>query len=328
MRRRGFTLIELLVVIAIIAILAAILFPVFAKAREKARQTSCTSNEKQLGLGFLQYTQDYDEQMPQPLVGGGPGGAYSRGWAGAIYPYVRSVGVYKCPDDPNDTLSYSLNINASPSVSGQTGTTTNWTAPASTVMLFETSGDTTTNPANATPETTSGIGNGGQDDADNGATRRNYDTGKMRDNFAAAAVLEPSYPTAAIRTAAITFCATDTSSTSRAPPSLPARMRRTRRTGRPAFKRLAPVVSRPGKRRLSACIRGHLAERIDGGLSKSISKGAWNLNTSRRLFTVVGLSFTSLALIGGLSYCGAAAPKTQFAQDWSNPRVSEADCRC
>ena len=61
--RRAFTLIELLVVIAIIAILAAILFPVFAKAREKARQSSCLSNTKQLALGMLQYTQDYDERL-------------------------------------------------------------------------------------------------------------------------------------------------------------------------------------------------------------------------------------------------------------------------
>jgi prepilin-type N-terminal cleavage/methylation domain-containing protein len=64
MKRNGFTLIELLVVIAIIAILAAILFPVFAKVREKARQASCASNEKQLGLAFVQYIQDYDESMP------------------------------------------------------------------------------------------------------------------------------------------------------------------------------------------------------------------------------------------------------------------------
>ena len=69
MSRRGFTLIELLVVIAIIAILAAILFPVFAKAREKARQTSCLSNLKQLGLSFLMYAQDYDELLPSYRLG-------------------------------------------------------------------------------------------------------------------------------------------------------------------------------------------------------------------------------------------------------------------
>ena len=68
--RRGFTLIELLVVIAIIAILAAILFPVFAQAREKARQTQCLSNMKQIGVGLMMYAQDYDETLPiQPLDG-------------------------------------------------------------------------------------------------------------------------------------------------------------------------------------------------------------------------------------------------------------------
>src|SRR5215216_4432933 len=66
-KRRGFTLIELLVVIAIIAILAAILFPVFARARENARRTSCLSNLKQLSLGIMQYTQDYDERLPQAM---------------------------------------------------------------------------------------------------------------------------------------------------------------------------------------------------------------------------------------------------------------------
>jgi prepilin-type N-terminal cleavage/methylation domain-containing protein len=73
--RRGFTLIELLVVIAIIAILAAILFPVFARARENARRASCSSNMKQIGLGFLQYTQDYDERMPSVADGSNGNGA-------------------------------------------------------------------------------------------------------------------------------------------------------------------------------------------------------------------------------------------------------------
>jgi prepilin-type N-terminal cleavage/methylation domain-containing protein/prepilin-type processing-associated H-X9-DG protein len=92
----GFTLIELLVVIAIIAILAAILFPVFAKAREKARQISCTSNEKQIDLGLLQYTQDYDEVFPMTNVP-----ANVECWAQQIFPYVKSVGVLECPDNPD-----------------------------------------------------------------------------------------------------------------------------------------------------------------------------------------------------------------------------------
>src|ERR1700758_2071511 len=101
MKTKGFTLIELLVVIAIIAILAAILFPVFAKVREKARQTSCLSNEKQLGLGITQYNQDYDELVPagyfptnQP-----PG----QGWAGELYSYVKSKKVFLCPDESGQT---------------------------------------------------------------------------------------------------------------------------------------------------------------------------------------------------------------------------------
>ncbi len=103
-RRSGFTLIELLVVIAIIAILAAILFPVFAKAREKARQTTCLSNEKQLGLAELQYAQDFDETYP--ITNGDLRDANNQiiaNWAQAIYPYVKSTGAYKCPDNPDAT---------------------------------------------------------------------------------------------------------------------------------------------------------------------------------------------------------------------------------
>ena len=96
--RRAFTLIELLVVIAIIAILAAILFPVFAKAREKARQTSCLSNLKQLGLGLVQYAQDYDETYPTYRWGeGNAGQTNSVTWWGGIYPYVKNIQVYDCP---------------------------------------------------------------------------------------------------------------------------------------------------------------------------------------------------------------------------------------
>ena len=109
-RNYAFTLIELLVVIAIIAILAAILFPVFAQAREKARQTTCTSNLKQLGLAFTQYIQDYDERLPANDDGGcGTGSAGDGfGWSGKIYPYVKSSGVYTCPDDttPVATAGY------------------------------------------------------------------------------------------------------------------------------------------------------------------------------------------------------------------------------
>src|SRR5215469_346721 len=100
--RSAFTLIELLVVIAIIAILAAILFPVFAQAREKARQTTCASNERQLGLGFLQYIQDYDEYPPNGVQNGGAGVHAGEGWAGQVYSYVKSTGVFACPDDPTN----------------------------------------------------------------------------------------------------------------------------------------------------------------------------------------------------------------------------------
>ncbi len=97
--RKGFTLIELLVVIAIIAILAAILFPVFARAREKARQTSCLSNVKELGLGMLMYVEDYDGMFPRTSYSESkidPPGIF---WASSILPYVKNYQVYVCPSD-------------------------------------------------------------------------------------------------------------------------------------------------------------------------------------------------------------------------------------
>jgi len=93
--RHGFTLIELLVVIAIIAILAAILFPVFARAREKARQTSCLSNVKQIGLGMLMYIQDYDERLPVHYYTAGDGNRYSI--IQVVHPYIRNIDVWDCP---------------------------------------------------------------------------------------------------------------------------------------------------------------------------------------------------------------------------------------
>jgi prepilin-type N-terminal cleavage/methylation domain-containing protein len=102
MRRRtvrsGFTLIELLVVIAIIAILAAILFPVFARAREKARQSSCLNNVKQLTLGFMMYAQDYDEWIRTASLPNDVHASYTT-WFYGISPYVANKQIFRCPNE-------------------------------------------------------------------------------------------------------------------------------------------------------------------------------------------------------------------------------------
>lgn len=116
--RRGFTLIELLVVIAIIAILAAILFPVFARAREKARAASCQSNLKQIGLGMLQYSQDWDEAYVASYYGSqgnnkNTDGVTNYKWMDAVYPYIKSEQVFNCPsayrNGNNGAIPYQYN---------------------------------------------------------------------------------------------------------------------------------------------------------------------------------------------------------------------------
>ena len=107
-KRTGFTLIELLVVIAIIAILAAILFPVFAQAREQARMSTCLSNFKQIGTGMMMYLQDWDETYPMNRIAQNPGGSECNGkgkmitWKHETQPYIKSTDVFRCPSNPRN----------------------------------------------------------------------------------------------------------------------------------------------------------------------------------------------------------------------------------
>ena len=99
--KKAFTLIELLVVIAIIAILAAILFPAFARARENARRSSCQSNLKQVALGLFMYKQDYDEKLCPPALAGNP----IYGWANSAQSYLKSTQIFQCPSEPTEQLA-------------------------------------------------------------------------------------------------------------------------------------------------------------------------------------------------------------------------------
>lgn len=188
MVKRGFTLIELLVVIAIIAILAAILFPVFAQARESARSISCASNEKEISLAILMYVQDYDEHMPEwintassnqgPDTGNSlygqtdpDGGGYKyqyTGWDKLVAPYIKNRGIFHCPDifgpgnDYNNpgknnscwtgTLNYAMNGRLAGHSWSAWATSTKLAAiqwPASAILIVEDGAQTSTGAVSA-----------------------------------------------------------------------------------------------------------------------------------------------------------------------------------
>ena len=125
-KKSAFTLIELLVVIAIIAILAAILFPVFAQARAKARQTACLSNMRQIGTSIMMYVQDYDETYPPSQVNIDPPAPANSvmSWPTLIFPYVKNEGIFVCPDGEQTVKSVTLTINGVSTTGNYCGVTT------------------------------------------------------------------------------------------------------------------------------------------------------------------------------------------------------------
>ncbi|MFQ6131971.1 MAG: prepilin-type N-terminal cleavage/methylation domain-containing protein [Armatimonadota bacterium] len=140
-KRAGFTLIELLVVIAIIAILASILFPVFSRARAKARQAACISNEKQLVLACLMYAEDYEEVLPPADSGGGAGwwGTHGSGitnfiWADSIFPYTRNHEIELCPENRLILPGYAMNDVGTPGLGSSLG---GFYDASSKVLIFD-----------------------------------------------------------------------------------------------------------------------------------------------------------------------------------------------
>jgi len=148
--RFGFTLIELLVVIAIIAILAAILFPVFAQAREKARGITCLNNEKQIGLGIYQYVQDYDEHYMYDNYAAAdpsaPGGTFYGDWYHIVQPYIKSgdsypysTGVFKCPSQVGTQNTFGVHQHICPDGAFPWNTAGN---PSTSLAQLQTPADT------------------------------------------------------------------------------------------------------------------------------------------------------------------------------------------